>query len=69
MSKLHFAVATALAGAITALGVTACIWLAKVLVPPLLAHADSVWFLPTVLSLSVLPVFLLLVGRKRRAKS
>lgn len=68
MSKRQMAAAVLMAVTISALGGVACIGLAKLLVPSLLAHADSSWFLPAVLCLSGLSTYSLVFYGKHRAK-
>ena len=68
MSKRQMAAAVLMAVTISVLGVVACIGIAKLLVPFLLAHADRSWFLPVVLCLSVLSTFSLVFYGKHRAK-
>ena len=68
MSKRQMAAAVLMAVTISVLGVVACIGLAKLVVPSLLAHVDSPWFLPAVLCLSGLSTFWLVFHGKHRTK-
>ncbi|MGV6477244.1 MULTISPECIES: hypothetical protein [Azotobacter] len=65
MNMWRLTAAVIVASAITALGVMACVWLAKLLVPAFLIHKDSAWFLPTVLALPGLSAVLLVFGKWR----
>jgi hypothetical protein len=68
MSKRKMAATVLVAVTISVFGVVACIGLATLLVPALLAHADSPWFLPAVLFLSSLSTLSLVFYGKHRAK-
>lgn len=68
MRKRKMAATVLVAVTISALGVAACIRLATLLVPALLAHADRPWFLPAVLFLSSLSTLSLVFFGKHRAQ-
>lgn len=65
MNTWRLTVVVVVASAITALGVMACVWLAKLLVPSFFVYKDSAWFLPTVLALPSLSAALLVFGKWR----